>query len=521
MAAAVELGGTVTPGDIARIARGAPAMVHAGARARMAAAEETLAGLVTERRRIYGVTTGYGPLACNHIPPELSDRLQRNLVYHLASGVGAPLPHSHVRAILATRAATLARGHSGIGTAAFDLLLALLERDVVPVVPEMGTVGASGDLTPLAHVALVLMGEGEAVLGGRRMPGAAALAAAGLAPVAFRQKEALALVNGTAAMTGIAALNAVAARHLLDLAVRLGLAQAEILGGHAEAFDPRFGAVRPHPGQLWVHDRLRVLARGSRRLQPSVQPPPVLEQGGDVLHGRALPQDPYSTRCLPQLLGAVADQIDHHEGIVAVELNAATDNPLIFAEDGHVLHGGNFFGQHVAYASDSLALGTIGIALLAERSVARITDRKRNNGLPGFLTGGTEGLDSGLMGAQVTASALVAEMRSLATPASIQSIPTNADNQDVVTMGTIAARKAARLIELCAHVLAIHALAVTQGMELVGRAEGFAPASRRLAETVREISPSLAGDRPLAGEITALAAAIMEGGLQDGPRFEA
>lgn len=503
----VDIGGPVTLADIARVARGAPVTLGPDAARRMAASERVLERLVAERRRIYGVTTGYGPLADNHVQPEQSDRLQRNLVYHLASGVGAPLPRDQVRAILATRAATLARGHSGIGPQAFGLLLDLLARDVVPVVPEMGTVGASGDLTPLAHVALVLMGEGEAIFGGERLPGTQALARAGLSPVTFRGKEALALVNGTAAMTGIAALNGVTTRRLLDLSLSLSFAQAEILGGHAEAFDPRLGLARPHPGQRWAHARLSALAAASRRLQPSIQPPPVLEAGAAVLHGRALPQDPYSTRCLPQMLGAVADQLDHHDRIVETELNSATDNPLVFAGDGHVLHGGNFFGQHVAYASDSLALGVIGLAVLAERSLARLTHPQRNGGLPAFLTGGTVGLDSGLMGAQVTATALVAEMRSLATPASIQSIPTNNDNQDVVTMGTIAARKVARLLELCAHVLAIHAIAVAQGVEMRG-SDGFAPATLDLVARVRATVPPLAGDRPLSGDIAALARRI-------------
>ncbi|HYC03195.1 MAG TPA: aromatic amino acid ammonia-lyase [Azospirillaceae bacterium] len=505
--APVDVGGAVTLADVARVAAGTAVMVGEEAALRMAASSEVMDRMVAERRRVYGVTTGYGPLAENHVQPELAEELQRNLVNHLCSGVGAPLPRDQVRALMCARASSLARGYSGIGADTFGRLLALLNRDVTPVVPEMGTVGASGDLTPLAHVALLLTGGGEALVDGVRMPGTAALAKAGLAPAAFRHKEALALVNGTSAMTGIAALNGVRARALLELALELAVVNAEVFGGHAEAFDPRFGVARPHPGQQWAHRRLTELTRDAPRLQAPVQPPEVLAPAGDgpVLHDRPMLQDPYTIRCVPQLLGAVMDQLEHHDRIVETELNSATDNPLVFAEDGHVLHGGNFFGQHVAYASDSLSLGVIGMAVHAERIVARVTDRRRNEGLPAFLTGGTVGLHSGLMGAQVTASALVAEMRSLAMPASIQSIPTNADNQDVVTMGTIAARRTAKQLELCAHVLAIEAMALTQAMDLRG-GDGWSGCARSLHARVRTRFPALDADRPLSAEIGQLAA---------------
>jgi tyrosine ammonia-lyase len=505
----VDLGSQLTLQDIGRIAAGGAVTIGPAAQQRMADASDALARMVAERRRIYGVTTGFGPLAEHHVLPEQAERLQRSLVYHLASGVGAPLPVAQVRAVMAARAGTLARGFSGIGAPTFSLLLDLLNHGVSPIVPEMGTVGASGDLTPLSHIALVLLGEGEAFIDGERLSGAGALARAGLCPIRLGRKEGLALVNGTAAMTGIAALNGVRSRTLLDLSLRAALVNAELFGGHQEAFDPRFGAVRPHPGQLWAHAELQRLASGSTRLTGSEQPPPVLETLPDndgVLHHRALPQDPYSIRCVPQLLGAVRDQLDHHDRIVETELNSATDNPLVFADDGHVLHGGNFFGQHVAYASDSLMLAVIGIAVHAERCLARLTDPRRNEGLPAFLTGGTVGLDSGMMGAQVTATALVAEMRSLAIPASVQSIPTNADNQDVVTMGTIAARKTARLVELCGHVLAIHAIALTQAIDFAGGPPvGFAASTCALAARVRRTVPPLGRDRSLSADIAALA----------------
>lgn len=488
------------------------------ARARVTAASDSLERMVTEQRRIYGVTTGYGPLACHHVLPEHAAELQRNLIYHLASGVGQPLSVPQTRAVMASRASSLARGFSGIGDAAFDLLLDCLNRDVVPIVPEMGTVGASGDLTPLAHIALVLIGEGEAILGGTRMAGGAALAAAGLSPVSLGHKDGLALVNGTSAMTGISCLNGVSAKSATMFALRLGLLYAELLRAPAEAFDSRFGMARPHPGQREAHRRLSELAEGSRRLGVMVQPPPFLEveqQAQDgVLVDRMLPQAPYTARCLPQIFGAVLDLLDFHERLVVTELTSATDNPLIFPDDGAVLHGGNFYGQHVAFAADTLQLGVIKLALHAERCLARLCDPLMNDGLPAFLQGGPIGRNSGFMGAQVTATALVAELRLQALPASIQSIPTNNNNQDVVTMGTIGARRAAKSLELTWHVLAIHAMALAQAFEIEGGFSsdnaGFGSASRELCDWIRRSVPFLERDRPLSQEITDLAALLQQ-----------
>ena len=485
------------------------------ARARIDAASDGLARMVSEQRRIYGVTTGYGPLACHHVLPDHAAELQRNLIYHLASGVGQPLSAPQTRAVMASRASSLARGFSGISGAAFDLLLDCLNRDVVPVVPEMGTVGASGDLTPLAHIALVLIGEGEATLCGTRLPGGAALAAAGLSPLSLGHKEGLALVNGTSAMTGISCLNGVGVRSATNFALRLALLYAELLRAPVEAFDSRFGVARPHPGQREAHRLLTSLAEGSRRLGVMVQPPPLLElereaQDG-VLVDRALPQAPYTARCLPQIFGAVLDLLGFHDRIVVTELMSATDNPLIFAEDNAVLHGGNFYGQHVAFAADTIQMAIIKLALHAERCLARLCDPLLNNGLPSFLQGGPIGRNSGFMGAQVTATSLVAELRLQALPASIQSMPTNNNNQDVVTMGTIAARRAAKSLDLTWHVLAIHAMALTQAFEIeggFGGNAGFGQASHELCTRIRQEVDFLEQDRALSNEITKLAAVL-------------
>jgi len=511
---AVDIGGPISTADIYEVAIG-QRQVRLGADAaeRMAAAHATLTRMVAERRRIYGVTTGYGPLASHPVTPEHASLLQQNLVYHLCSGVGKPLSATNTRAMMAARASSLARGFSGVSAPLFERLITCLNLDLVPVVPEMGTVGASGDLTPLAHVALTLMGEGEMWYQGTRLPASAALQAAGLEPITLGHKEGIALVNGTSCMTGIAAVSAERARRAADLSLRLSVLYAECLGGKLEAWDPRFAEARPHAGQVLAHAALQRWTAGSERLTAHVQPPPRLDESRSVdgwLPEGELPQDPYTIRCVPQIVGAVLDVLRFHDDIVTTELHSATDNPLIFADDDAVLHGGNFYGQHVAFASDTLLLGVTKLAIHAERCIARLTDQSQNHGLPAFLHGGPDGVNSGFMGAQVTASALVAEIRTRAVPASIQSVPTNANNQDVVTMGTIAARKTADVIDLMYYVLAIHTLALAQAAELRGGADlaGFAPGSQAIVQWVRTHSAPLDSDRPLSPDIQRLAASL-------------
>lgn len=500
-------------------ATGAPLVLGPALRARAAAAEACLDRHVAARRRIYGVTTGYGPLATSYIAPERAAELQRYLVCHLATGVGAPLPPDQARAVAVARLAALAAGRSGVRAEVLDALLGTLNAGLAPAIPEKGTVGASGDLTPLSHLALALMGEGAFLVEGAERPAAEVLAAHGLAPIVLGRKDALALVNGTSAMTGIAALAGVRARWLLDTALATTVTMAELLGGRTEAWHKLIAAARPHPGQIYVQERLWALAADSDRLVPPEQPPPVLDDLGEegVAQSRPLPQDAYSLRCAPQLLGAIADTLDWHERVVATELNAATDNPLVFAERDFVMHAGNFFGQHVGFASDALTNAVVMLAVHSERKVARLTDPVRSGGFPPFLQPRETGLMSGFMGAQVTASALVGEMRARAHPASIQSISTNGDNQDINPMGTIAARKSAELVEDAARVIAIEALAATQGFELAGgftsNGAGFSACARRLAERVRALSDFVGADRPLAPDIARVAAAVRAGEL--------
>ena len=511
----------VTLPDIEAVAcdRASAALHHEGA-ARAARSEALVERMVAERRAIYGVTTGYGPLADNQIDPTRGELLQRRLVQHLATGVGAPFPPAEARAIVASRLATLSRGMSAVRPELLRWMVDFLNAGLAPVMPEKGTVGASGDLTPLAHMALAFMGEGACWRDGSPAPSADMLAAAGLRPITLAHKEGLALVNGTSAMAGVAALNGVRARRLLRAAALLSVAYAEVLGGHRAAWHKLTAVARPHPGQRRAAALLWALTADSPRLVPfQPLPGPIAAEIDDtgVAHGRELPQDAYSIRCAPQALGAIDDMLVHHDGVVGVELSAVTDNPLVFAEEEVLLHAGNFFGQHVAFASDNLhnAVGMLGV--WGERQVARVTDETLNRGLPPFLQGNATGLNSGFMGAQVTASALVAEIRAKSAPASIQSVPTNANNQDVVTMGTIAARRARDAVLDVSRILAIEAMCLAQAIDLrlASDPAPFGEAASAVRAAVRDVSPFLQDDRPLSAEIEALADRLIDG------RFEA
>lgn len=501
--------------DVEAVAEGrASVALHPSTHARARASEAMLDRLVADRRAIYGVTTGYGPLADRQIDPAQGEQLQRKLVYHLASGVGAPLPAAAARAVTVARLMTLARGLSAVRPELLDWLCATLNAGLAPIIPEKGTVGASGDLTPLAHMALAFMGEGAFWRDGEAAPAAEMLASVGIAPITLRHKEGLALVNGTSAMAGLAALNGVRARRLVRASALLTVAYAEVLGGHRAAWHPLAAEARPHPGQRRATALLWALTADSPHLQPfEATPPRIGETGADGTVCAQLPQDAYSIRCAPQLLGAVDEALLHHDATVERELTAVTDNPLVFPDEDVLLHAGNFFGQHVSFVSDALLNAVAMLGVWAERQVARVTDPLLNAGLPPFLQGRATGLNSGFMGAQVTASALVAELRAKSAPASIQSVPTNANNQDVVTMGTIAARRAGEAITDVARILAIEAMCLAQAVELRERESGapFGPAPRAIVDLARGRSAFLDEDRPLSEEIEAVAVDLLAG----------
>jgi tyrosine ammonia-lyase len=397
------------------------------------------------------------------------------------------------RAVLLCRANALARGLSGVHPRVVELLLHTIPLPDLPRIPALGSVGASGDLTPLAHVALALMGESPCALSGNpfRLP-------TGFAPLEPTRRECLAIVNGTSATAALAALNHVRFERALATAAHIAAAYAEVTHARAEAWSLPLGLARPHPGQLRAHHLLQQLTRGSRQLAPS---PHAWDDTQPL-------QDPYSARCVPQLLGALFDAADAHLRVVSEELNAASDNPLIDPHTGLATHGGNFFGQHLAWASDALMIALVTLANWLERVVARLVDHKKRPDLPPFLQPHRTGLHAGLMGAQVTASALAAALRADASPASIHSLSTNADNQDVVPMATLAAWRVDRAMPRLHELLSIAAITAAQAVSLAADPDAFGEGTRALLALVRAHSPSLALDRPLSAEILALATAL-------------
>jgi histidine ammonia-lyase len=501
---AERLGGeTLALDAVARIAGGAPVRLEAGTAERMRRSHRQLELLAKDGRVVYGLNTGCGPLCDRPIAAADAARFQLNLIRSHASGLGPAHAREVVRATMAVRAQTLARGRSGVRPAVVESLIAMLNADILPVVPEVGSVGASGDLVELAHVARALVGEGPVDWGGRRVDAAIALAGAGLAPVALEGRDALALINGTSCEAAQAALVVVGAERLVAVAEAAAALVVEVFGGNPEAFDARVHAARPHPGQVASAAHLRVLLAGSRRLDDSAA-------RGLPGHERARPvQDAYTLRCIPQVLGAVRDTVAHAREVVGVEINAVTDNPTFFPDDETVLHAGNFHGHPVALAVDHLKVALAHVALFSERRLARLLDPATNAGLPPFLIRDHVGVRSGLMGLQYCASSTVAENAVLAHPASLGSVPTNANNQDVVGMGTVAVRQARRLLENARRVVAIELLAAAEAVDLAG-AEGLGVGTRATYASVRSLVTPLLDDRPLGDDVERLASALDE-----------
>lgn len=485
------------------------------AAARMRQSHALMDEHIKARALIYGVTTGYGPLATTHLAPEDRVELGQNLLYHLSAGVGDRLPDEVVRGMMLTRASSLAQGASGVSPALVELLLRWIEHDLCPHVPALGSVGASGDLTPLAHMALAMIGHEQAWVSyrGQALPARQAIKAAGLEPLRLADREALALVNGTSAMCAMAALNDQRMARAMELSARSSALIAEACGAQRQAWAPIFGQLRPHPGQQWAHERLGALIEDSQWLTERGQDDVSHARPAEPLLGQRLLQDPYSSRCAPQLLGALHDTWRFHHEVVTCELNAVTDNPVMDLEQGLIYHGGNFYGQHVATASDTLKLAMIKLMVWSERKIARLCDPHQSAGLPAFLTPKPAGLHSGFMGAQVTATALVAWARARQSPASIQSISTNNHNQDVVPMGTIAALEVYQLTARLFELLAIELMVAAQAVRL-RRAQqpqrGLSSHGERLMAWIEQRVCPLEEDRPLSAEITTLARALME-----------
>jgi histidine ammonia-lyase len=453
----------------------------------------------------YGINTGFGRFVEKTIPPELSQELQLRLLRSHACGVGEPYPDEVVRAAMVLRANTLAKGYSGARVETVELLLECLNRGVLPLVPSRGSVGASGDLAPLAHLALPLVGEGWAVVEGDRIPGADALARVGLEPVSLQAKEGLSLVNGTQFMGAVGALALVRARRAsktADIACALSL---EALQGSRASFQPEIHALRPLRGQRESAANVVQLLEGSAIIEA--------HRWCDKV------QDAYSLRCAAQVHGASRDLLRYAEETIAVELNSATDNPLVFVEQGELVSNGNFHGQPVAFALDSTAIALAELASISERRVERLVNPSLSDGLPAFLTH-DGGLNSGFMIPQYVAAALVSENKVLCHPASVDSIPTSAGQEDHVPMGNASALKCWTVLGNVERALAIELLAASQGVEFLAPLEPGAGA-RAAHDFIRTISPPVHEDRPLAPDIERVAEAIRSGELVEAVEREA
>ena len=494
----VLLGQPITIADVVRVARhGARVALAPDAVPRIVASRAYVDSLVAADRNVYGITTGFGKLASVRIAASDVRQLQRNLLVSHAMGVGTPFPTEVVRAMLLLRAQSLSFGHSGIRLGVIELLIELLNRGVHPVIPSQGSVGASGDLAPLAHMALPLIGEGRAEYRGAVLPAVEALAAAGLTPVVLEAKEGLALINGTQAMTALGALVVHDARALATLADIAGAMSLEALKGTAVAFDARVTDVRPHPGAQAVAANLRRLAADS--------PIHASHFDCDKL------QDAYSLRCMPQVHGASRDALEHAATVVTRECNAVTDNPLVFAETDHVISAGNFHGQPVALVMDYAKIAIAELANISERRVEHMLD-PAVSGLPAFLSA-QGGLNSGLMISQYTAASLVSENKVLAHPASVDSIPTSANQEDHVSMGTTSARQCAMILDNSQWVIAIELLNAAQALDF-HRPLQPGPGVGAARDAVRTVVSTLDVDRILTPDLEAVRTLMASGALR-------
>ncbi|HEY7133314.1 MAG TPA: histidine ammonia-lyase [Candidatus Limnocylindrales bacterium] len=501
----VLTGANLSIADVEAVARhGAPVVLDDAARARMQESRDLVEGLVERGEIVYGVTTGFGDLATRFIAPADAERLQEHLLTSHAAGVGEPLPRELVRAMLLLRANTLALGHSGCRPLVVDRLLELLARDLHPVVPAQGSVGASGDLAPLAHLALPLIGRGQVEVHGQHVPALMALREAGIEPIALQAKEGLALLNGTQLMSAIGALLLADADRLARTASVAAAMSVEALLGTDVAFAAAYQLARPHPGQIAVAAELRHLLRDS---------------GFQAAHKSSSHkvQDPYSLRCVPQVHGAVRDALDHLRRVLDIEMNSATDNPLVFPDGGvadedaaatgggRVISGGNFHGEPIALALDFAKLAIAELGAISERRTALLVDGRLNGGLPAFLAP-SGGLDSGLMIAQYTAAALASENKVLAHPASVDSIPTSANQEDHVSMGPIAGRHARTVLEHVERIVAIELRVVAEAIDHRRRllaAEAGGETGGESPQEGREATEAAAGPEPGAGVVEA------------------
>ena len=508
----VEIDGeSLTIDEINRVARQNEEVVLANsARGKITRSRNVVESAIHDGRTVYGVNTGFGSLSDVTISEEDLTRLQINLIRSHSAGVGPPFSIDIVRGIMLLRANALAKGYSGVRVELIETLIQMLNRGVIPVIPQQGSVGSSGDLAPLAHMALVMMGEGEAYYGEEQGDGKTALIVAGIEPVTLQAKEGVALINGTQPMSAVGTLVVSDARALMKNAIIAAAMSLEALKGTRTAFDERIQSIRPHQGQSDIAKAIRLILSDSE----------INESHKDC--GKI--QDAYSLRCIPQVLGASLDAIRYTQSVLEIEVNSATDNPLVFAKERDILSGGNFHGQPVALAMDFIGIALSEIANISERRVNRLLNPNLSE-LPAFLSK-ESGLESGLMIAQYTAAALVSENKVLAHPASVDSIPTSADQEDHVSMGTIAARKALQILGNVKNVIAIEYLCATQGVDLLAPLKPSAPLEEARTAIRQEVTV-LEDDRPLTEDISRIWTLIDIGVIVEsvekitGPLFEA
>jgi len=495
---------TLTPGQLSlaqlrQIAQGAdPIALDADCWDNVRASSHAVQAIVAAGEPAYGINTGFGKLAKVHIPREQLEQLQTNLVRSHAVGMGSLLDDACVRLIFATKIASLARGYSGVREQTLTTLIAIYNARIWPCIPAQGSVGASGDLAPLAHLTLAAMGEGQVRVDGQILPANQALQDAGIAPIRLAAKEGLALLNGTQVSTGIALMALFAAEQVYAAAVLTGAMSVDAACGSDAPFDPRIHAVRGQPGQMAVAAHYQRLLAGSAIRHSH-------------LHNDSRVQDPYSLRCQPQVMGAVRDVMQHAAHVLLIEANAVSDNPLVFTDTGEVISGGNFHAEPVAFAADQLTMAVSEIGALSERRIALLIDATIS-GLPAFLVA-NPGVNSGFMIAHVTAAALASENKTLSHPASVDSLPTSANQEDHVSMATFAARKSREVADNVRRIVAIELLAACQGIEF-RRPLASSPALEAVHAQVRSVVPRYDEDRYLAPEMQAMEALIERGGLR-------
>ena len=495
-------GQQLTLAEIAAVALGNDKVeISAAARSRILASRKVIDEIIERDTVVYGVNTGFGKLADVRVPHNELRELQLNLVRSHACGIGRPLSEPEVRAMMLLRANVLTLGFSGIRLEMVEMLCEMLNRGLHPVIPEKGSVGASGDLAPLAHLALSLIGEGETFFQGERLEGGEALRRAKLKPAHLEAKEGLALLNGTQAMHAVGGLSVLRGKRLARVADVAGAMTLEALKGTPAAFDPRLQEARPHPGQKAVAEHLLFLLKGSEIRKSHLKNDPRV-------------QDAYSLRCMPQVHGAIRGALTHCEDVLLIESGSATDNPLVFIESGDVISGGNFHGAPLALGLDYAAIAVTDLMSISERRIERLVNPDLSEGLPAFLAR-HPGTQSGFMIAHVAAAALLTEARVLAHPASIDNVPTSAGKEDHVSMGMTSALKLRSIVDLAENLLAIELLAGAEGLEHRRPLKAGTGVERAFA-AVRKIAPPLTQDRSLSRDIARVAEAIQRGEFDSG-----